>query len=128
MSLVAYDSSDGDSDNENTPETITANNTDNNTSAIISMQTTSKLSLPTPKTVSQDVENENEENSNIEELKNLLGTLPKCRDSKSAENIEEDNDIPLKTEIESNSTKYPKKRTVKITIPSLSEVRLNFSC
>lgn len=128
MSLVAYDNSDSDegSENEESERTINDANddTDDGATEITTLHTSSKLSLPAPRMFSQSTKNDEEEESDdTGHLKYSLGALPKPADFNSATNIvEEDDDIPLKREMKSQPAKPAKKQTVKITVPSLSEV------
>ncbi|EFN86462.1 Proline-rich protein PRCC [Harpegnathos saltator] len=124
MSLVAYDSSDEGSENEENEsmETIIANN-NNDGMKNITVQANSRLSLPAPKVVSStNDEEEKEENTLEENFRNFLDMLPKPKDSNSAGNIEENDDILLKKEVENKVIKSAKKQTVKITVPSLLEI------
>ncbi|XP_011136491.2 proline-rich protein PRCC [Harpegnathos saltator] len=125
MSLVAYDSSDEGSENEENEsmETIIANN-NNDGMKNITVQANSRLSLPAPKVVSStNDEEEKEENTLEENFRNFLDMLPKPKDSNSAGNIEENDDILLKKEVENKVIKSAKKQTVKITVPSLLEFK-----
>lgn len=129
MSLVAYDSSDEDLENEkNEPaEPIAANDTDNDATEAVIMQISSKLSLPAPKVVSQSTNDEEEENDGSERnFKQFLDTLPKPKDPTSVASVEEvEDDILLKKEMKSQIPKPAKKQTVKISVPSLSEVYMH---
>lgn len=124
MSLVAYDSSDEGSENEESePAKLNAvNNTDNDAEAV-TVQITSKLSLPAPKIVSHSINDEEVENDSTGcNFQQFLDTLPKPRKFTSVENIEEvEDDILLKKE--SQIPKPAKKQTVRISVPSLSEFK-----
>lgn len=133
MSLVAYDSSDEGSENEESEpvEPRAASNTANDVNdatEVITVQINSKLSLPAPRIVSQSTNDEEEEEKEESDgaernFQQFLDTLPKPRDPTSAENIEEvEDDILLKKETKSQILKPAKKQTVKIAVPSLSEV------
>lgn len=122
MSLVAYDSSDEGSENEGNESATTivaTNDADNDVTEAITLQTSSKLSLPAPKAQNM---NEEEEISDTGDFKQFLDKLPKPRGLSTRGDIEED-DIPLKKEMGGQTVKPPKKQTVKITVPSLSEFK-----
>lgn len=125
MSLVAYDSSDegsGNEEDESAGSTI-ANNANNNATEVT---TNLKLSLPAPKVVSESTNDEKEEEEeNTGNFENFFGMLPKPKDLNSSGSIEEDDEILLKKETENRPIVKPvKKQTVKITVPSLSEVNV----
>lgn len=126
MSLVAYDSSDEGSENEEneSAEPIVANDTDNDATETVIVQISSKLSLPAPRVVSQSTDDDEEESDDTEgNFQQFLDTLPKPKDPTSVGNIEEvEDDILLKKEMKSEILKPAKKQTVKISVPSLSEV------
>ncbi|KAL6266618.1 hypothetical protein P5V15_003463 [Pogonomyrmex californicus] len=127
MSLVAYDSSDEGSENEdNEPAVAVAvNDVNKDATEAITVQINAKLSLPAPRMISQITNDEEEDNNSAEpNFIQLLSTLPKPRDPISMENIEEvEDDILLKKETESQIPKPAKKQTVKISVPSLSEFK-----
>lgn len=129
MSLVAYDSSDEGSENEEgeSAEPIVANDTNNDATEAVIVQISTKLSLPAPKVVSQSTNDEEEENDGSERnFKQFLDTLPKPKDPTFVANVEEvDDDILLKKETKSQIPKPAKKQTVRISVPSLSEVCMN---
>ncbi|KAL0134545.1 hypothetical protein PUN28_001376 [Cardiocondyla obscurior] len=125
MSLVAYDTSDEGSENEESEsaEPVAANDTDNDAAKTITVQINSKLSLPAPKVVSQNKNVEVEENDSTES-NFQLDMLPKPKDLTSTSNFEEEVDeILLKKETERQIPKPVKKQTVKISVPSLSEFK-----
>ncbi|KYQ52021.1 Proline-rich protein PRCC [Trachymyrmex zeteki] len=126
MSLVAYDSSDESSENEDSEaaESNTVNDSDNDATEAVTVQISSKLSLPAPKVVSHST-NIEEENDDVEHnLQQFLDTLPKPRGSTSMGNVEEvEDDILLKKETESQIPKPAKKQIVKISVPSLLEFK-----
>ncbi|XP_012217660.2 proline-rich protein PRCC [Linepithema humile] len=130
MSLVAYDSSDEGSENEENEtekETIVANERNDDTIETIIVQTNSKLSLPSPKVITLSKKDEEEEGSNaktFETFENFFDMLPKPESLNSTENLEEDNnDVLLKKKTETRAVKPVKKQTVKISVPSLSEFK-----
>jgi len=128
LSLVAYDSSDEESENEETESagTIIASNANNDTVETLTLQTDSKLSAA--KVVSYDIkdkENKEEKSSDTEDFdKHFLSTLPKPKGFVSIENVEENDDILLKKETKCQAIKPAKKQTIKISVPSLSEVNI----
>lgn len=127
MSLVAYGSSDEESENEENEvekETVVANDdTNEDTMETIVLHTTSKLSLPSPKVISQNTKDEEEEEGDTKTFEHFFDMLPKPESLKSVKNLEEDNDdVLLKKKIETQTIKSVKKQTVKISVPSLSEV------
>lgn len=130
MSLVAYDSSDEGSENEESELAmpVATNDTDNDVTETVAVQISSKLSLPTPR-VSQGTYDEEDESDGVESnFQQFLDTLPKPRDPTSAGNVEieeVEDDILLKKETESRIPKSAKKQTVRISVPSLSEVCLH---
>lgn len=114
MSLVAYDSSDDNSDDEeiNFTECVV------NGSEIKSLTkcVDNVLCLPDEK-CKLNIEISNKEGSLS---KVNWGTLPKPKNSSSEQtNIKEEGEIPIKKEIEQD--KQPIKKAVKILVPSLSE-------
>ncbi|KAG5310255.1 PRCC protein, partial [Pseudoatta argentina] len=126
MSLVAYDSSDESSENEESEaaESNTVNNTDNNAIEAVTVQISSKLSLPAPKIVSHSINVEEENDDAEHNLQQFLDTLPKPRDSIFMGNVEEvEDDILLKKETESQISKPAKKQIVRISVPSLLEFK-----
>ncbi|XP_012063351.1 PREDICTED: proline-rich protein PRCC [Atta cephalotes] len=129
MSLVAYDSSDESSENEENEaaESNTVNDTNNDTTEVVTIQISSKLSLPAPKVVHIVSHNTNIEEENDEAEHNLqqfLDTLPKPRDSIFMGNVEEvEDDILLKKETENQISKPAKKQIVRISVPSLLEFK-----
>lgn len=129
MSLVAYDSSDEGSENEEDEPAvpIAANDTDNDATEAVIVQISSKLYLPAPRVVSQSTSDEEEEENDGtgRNFQQFLNALPKPRDPISAGNVEEmEDDILLKKEMENQVPKSAKKQTVRISVPSLSEVRV----
>jgi len=124
MSLVAYDSSDEGSENEEneSAEPVVVN--DNDATETVTVQISSKLSLPAPRVVSRTIDDEEEESDDTERnFQQFLDTLPKPKDPTSVGNIEEvEDDILLKKETKSDIPKPAKRQTVKISVPSLSEV------
>lgn len=127
MSLVAYDSSDEGSENEENEtekETTLANDgNDDITMETIIVQTHSKLSLPSPKIIPPSMKDEEEEGSNAKSFEYFFDMLPKPESLKSVKNFEEDNnDALLKKKTDTQTIKPIKKQTVKISVPSLSEV------
>ncbi|XP_018392568.1 PREDICTED: proline-rich protein PRCC isoform X1 [Cyphomyrmex costatus] len=126
MSLVAYDSSDENSENEESEvgESNIVNDTDNDTTEAVTVQISTKLSLPAPKVVSHSTNDEEENDDADHNLQQLLNTLPKPRDSTSIGKVEEvDDDILLKKETENQVLKPAKKQIVKISVPSLLEFK-----
>ncbi|XP_011640870.1 proline-rich protein PRCC [Pogonomyrmex barbatus] len=127
MSLVAYDSSDEGSENEDNElaVAVAVNDVNKDATEAITVQINAKLSLPAPRMISQITNDEEEDNNNAEpNFVQLLSTLPKPRDPISMENIEEvEDDILLKKETESQIPKPAKKQTVKISVPSLLEFK-----
>lgn len=123
MSLVAYDSSDEGSENEENESTEPVVN-DNDATETVTVRISSKLSLPAPRVVSRSTDDEEEENDDTEHnFQQFLDTLPRPKDPTSVGNIEEvEDDILLKKETKSEILKPAKKQTVKISVPSLSEV------
>jgi len=121
---VAYDSSDEEFENEEIEpaDTIIASKTNS------TLQTDSKLYAP--KVVPCDIndkKNEEEKSSDMEDFdKHFLDTLPKPKGFDSIENIEETDDILLKKATKCQATKPTKKQTIKITVPSLSEVSIDY--
>ncbi|EGI57539.1 PREDICTED: proline-rich protein PRCC [Acromyrmex echinatior] len=126
MSLVAYDSSDESSENgeSEAAESNTVNNTDNDATEAVTVQISSKLSLPAPKIVSHSINVEEENDDAEHNLQQFLDTLPKPRDSIFMGNVEEvEDDILLKKETESQISKPAKKQIVRISVPSLLEFK-----
>lgn len=130
MSLVAYDSSDEGSENEENEaekETVVANdrNDDPIETHTIIAHTNLKLSLPSPKVISESMKDEEEEdNSDTKTFEHFFDMLPKPESLNSTKNLKEDNDdVLLKKKIETQATKPVKKQTVKISVPSLSEFK-----
>ncbi|XP_020298316.1 uncharacterized protein LOC109862636 [Pseudomyrmex gracilis] len=127
MSLVAYESSDESSENEEnekSEETLAANNANNDANKTVTVRTNVKLSLPAPKTVLQETNDEELENVESGSFQHFLDLLPKPKVSNSvAQIVEEDDDIVVKKEIKSQIVKPAKKQTVKISVPSLSEFK-----
>lgn len=123
---MAYESSDESSENEEneSEKALAANNVNNDANKIVTVQKNVKLSLPAPKTVLQETNDEAVENVESGSFKHFLDLLPKPKVSNSeAQIVEEDDDIVImKKEIKSQSVKPAKKQTVKISVPSLSEV------
>ncbi|XP_077279019.1 uncharacterized protein LOC143906447 [Temnothorax americanus] len=127
MSLVAYDSSDEGSENEdNEPaEPIAANDADNDATEAVTVQISSKLSLPAPRVTLQDTNDEEEEKKESDgNFQQFLDTLPKPRDPTFTGKVEEmEDDILLKKETKGQVPKPAKKQTVRISVPSLSEFK-----
>lgn len=128
MSLVAYESSDESSENEQneSEEALAANNASNDTSETFTVRTNVKLSLPAPKTVSPETNEEEVENIESGGFEHFLDLLPKPKVPHSTQIVEEDDDIVTKTEIKSQTVKPTKKQIVKISVPSLLEVCIKF--
>lgn len=125
MSLVAYDSSDEGSENEESEPVvpIAANDADNDVIEPVAVQINSKLSLPAPRIPQNANEEEDESDGGEHNFQQFLDTLPKPRDPTSTENVEEvEDDILLKKETEGRIPKPAKRHTVRIPVPSLSEV------
>lgn len=125
MSLVAYDSSDEGSENEESEpvEPSAANDTDTDATEAVTVHINSKLSLPAPKVVPHSTSDEEENDDAEGNFQEFLDTLPKPKDPTSVGNVEEaEDDILLKKETESQIPKPPRRQTVKISVPSLSEV------
>ncbi|KAG5340310.1 PRCC protein, partial [Acromyrmex heyeri] len=100
MSLVAYDSSDESSENEESEaaESNIVNNTDNDATEAVTVQISSKLSLPAPKIVSHSINVEEENDDAEHNLQQFLDTLPKPRDSIFMGNVEEFKDLEEESE------------------------------
>lgn len=130
MSLVAYDSSDEGSESEESEPTapVATNDADNDATEAVAVQINSKLSLPAPR-VSQSTNDEEDESDGAEHnFQQFLDTLPKPRDTISTENAEEvEDDILLKRETEGQILKPAKRQTVRISVPSLSEVYMHLN-
>jgi len=125
MSLVAYDSSDEGSENEESKSAeSTINDMNSDATEAVIVQISSKLLLPAPRVVSHNMNDEEEEDDDTKHnFQQFLDMLPKPRDSSSVGNIEEmEDDILLKKETENQVPKSTKKQTVRISVPSLSEV------
>ncbi|EZA60725.1 hypothetical protein DMN91_002141 [Ooceraea biroi] len=128
LSLVAYDNSDEDSENEEneSASTIIASKADDKAIETVTVQTDSKLLLSAPEAISHgtnDREEEEKESNNTKDFKDFLTVLPKPKSFNCMENIEESDDILLKKERKYQSAKPAKKQTIKITVPSLSEFK-----
>ncbi|XP_029038023.1 proline-rich protein PRCC [Osmia bicornis bicornis] len=120
MSLVAYGSSDENSDEE---ENNSGTGDKNKVLAeiVTTQKTTDKLCLPVPKH-SEKVDENNVNTGSLEKIHFDKLPKPKSIISETEDIIEED-DIPLKKEIELKPEKPMKKDRVpvKITVPSLSD-------
>lgn len=116
MSLVAYDSSDEGSENEEKVPISTEKHR--------KYKLLSKITFILLCNKPHQFKDEEEENDNAEHnMKDLLNMLPKPRSSSSTKTIEENEDeILLKNKTENQVIKPTKKQTVKISVPSLSEV------
>lgn len=127
MSLVAYGSSDESSnEEENNSDTENGNKI---TPKITDLQTNDKLHLPLPKHTFMQEDNEcvvNIEKTKTNELaaKIHFDKLPKPRTFiTEIKNVVEVDDIPMKIEIMPEKPIKKHRAPVKITVPSLSEVR-----